>query len=72
MSETWERATLGAERPWARAVLKLLRNAPPGSIVEDVDGTPVVRRPRKTIAELRAEMKATASRWRVNERSGTS
>jgi hypothetical protein len=52
--------------------VKLLRNAPPGSTVEDVDGKPVVRRPRETIVALRAQMQAAASRWRVNERSGTS
>ena len=71
MSENWERSTLGAERTWARAVVKLLLNAPPGSSVEDIDGKPVLRRPRKTITALRAQMQATASRWRVNERSGS-
>jgi hypothetical protein len=64
MSETWERATVNADRPWARAVLSLLRNAPPGSTIDVLNGKPVVRRPRKTIAELRAQMRATASSWR--------
>jgi hypothetical protein len=70
--DTWEHATLGAERPWARAAIELLRNAPAGSTVKDVGGKPVLVRPRKTIAERQAQMRANASRWRVNDEKGGS
>ena len=54
MSDMWEKASLGHDRTWARASAKLLRDAPPGSTVEmGEDGKPVLRTPRKTIAQLR-------------------
>ena len=69
MSEHWERATLGADRLRARAAVQLLRHAPAGSTVKDVDGKLVLVRPRTTIAERQAQMRASAAKWRANERS---
>jgi hypothetical protein len=69
--DLFETATFGADRgAWVRAVVELLQNAPPGSTVVERDGKPVLLRPRKTIAELRAEMRAAASRWSASERRG--
>ena len=59
MSDQWEKATIGSDRTCVRAALKLLRTAPPGSTVErGDDAQPVLRRRRKTIAELQAHLVA--------------
>lgn len=71
MADRFERATLTADRSAALATMKRLGLVRPESAV-DGDGQPVVRRPRKTVAELQAKMQATASRWRGSDRRGRS